>query len=195
MLAGTGHARVERVEVHLQRVGDVARHHRALEEMDVVEPLDQPGRVVDVLEQQFAIFALLDVHHMDGGPGRPVVDPSALYEHVVAWVLTAKREVPGGIADRRQHEVARKADSAIGVVARTGARQCFDAARDRVGEAHRLKHREHQFVDAFQIALAQCLVPAAGQSCAYRADILGERRSPHRASGLAPAGAPRRALA
>ena len=45
------HAGVERVEVHGEWIGYVARHHGALEEMDVVQPLDDACRVIDVLQQ------------------------------------------------------------------------------------------------------------------------------------------------
>ena len=43
-------AGVAGVEIHLERVGQVARHHRALEEMDVLERVDHAADVVEVLD-------------------------------------------------------------------------------------------------------------------------------------------------
>ena len=98
MLRRAHHAGVERVEVHIERVGNVARHHRPLEEMDVVEPVDDARRVVDVLQQRLAVFALLDVDEMHGGARRAVMHALALDHHVVFGVLAVQREVARGFA-------------------------------------------------------------------------------------------------
>ena len=90
------HAGVERVEVHIERVGNVARHHRPLEEMDVVEPVDDARGVVDVLQQRLAVFALLDVDEMNRGARRAVMHALALDQHVVLGVLAVQREIARG---------------------------------------------------------------------------------------------------
>ena len=94
------HAGIERVEVHIERVGNVARHHRPLEEMDVVEPVDDARGVVDVLQQRLAVFALLDVDQMDRGAGRAVMHALALDQHVVLRILAVQREIARGAFDR-----------------------------------------------------------------------------------------------
>ena len=93
MLRRPHHAGVERVEIHLERIGNVARHHRPLEEVDVVEALDEARRVVNVLQQRFAVLALLDIDQMHGGTGRAVMHLGALDHHVVLGVLAAQREM------------------------------------------------------------------------------------------------------
>ena len=191
MLGRAHHAGVERVEIHLERIGNVARHHRPLEEMDVVQPLDETRGVVNVLQQRFAIFALLDIDHMHGSTRRAVVDALALDQHVVLGVLAVQREMPRRVLDRGQHQPARKADAAVVAVVRADARQRFDAARNRIGEADRLQKRQHRFVDALEVVLAQRLVPAAFEAGTHRPDVVGQRRRPHGPPRFAPAGAPR----
>ena len=93
MLGGAHHAGIERVEVHIERIGNVARHHRPLEEMDVVEPLDDAAGVIDVLQQRFAVFALLDIDQMHGGTRRAVMHALALDQHVVLGVLAVQGEI------------------------------------------------------------------------------------------------------
>jgi hypothetical protein len=74
------------------------------------------------------------------------------------------------------------------------ARQCLDAGWNGVGEAHRFQEREHRFVDALEVVLAERLVSAAFQSGANGADIIGKRRSAHRTPGFPAAGASRAAV-
>ena len=92
------HAGVERVEIHIERIGDVARHHRPLEEMDVVEPVDDARGVVDVLQQRLAVFALLDIDEMHRGARRAVMHALALDQHVVLRVLAVQGEIARGAA-------------------------------------------------------------------------------------------------
>ena len=126
MLRRAHHAGVERVEVHLERIGNVARHHRPLEEMDVVEAVDEARGVVDVLQQRFAVFALLDIDQMHGGARRAVMHARALDHHVVLGVLAVQGEVPRRALDRRQHQRAREADAAVGA---DGSRRRASAPR------------------------------------------------------------------
>ena len=169
-----------------ERIGNVARHHRPLEEMDVVEPLDDARGVVDVLQQRFAIFALLDVDQMHGRTRGAVMDARALDQHVVPGILAVQREMPRRLLDRRQHQPARKAHAAVGAEDRAGPGQRLDAARDRIGEADRFQHGQHRFVDAFEVVLGQRLVAAAFET--RRAPAGYRRQAAPPASPAAPRG-------
>ncbi len=46
MLGGAGDRGVERVDVHVARILEIARHQRALEEMDVIQRIDRTSAVV-----------------------------------------------------------------------------------------------------------------------------------------------------
>ena len=110
MLGGARDAGVERVEVELHGADHVARHQRALVEVDVVERVDDARGVVEVLQQQFAVLAGLEVDHVHGSAGRAVVDLAAPGLEVVAGVLAAKREAAGctgdDVLDQRPREAA-----------------------------------------------------------------------------------------
>jgi hypothetical protein len=56
MFRGARQAGVERVEVHLDEVRDLAADHGALEEMDVVEVMGEPRRVVEVRRGRGPVF-------------------------------------------------------------------------------------------------------------------------------------------
>ena len=187
MLGGARHAGVERVEIHLQRVGNVARHHRPLEEMDVVQPVDDAGGVVDVLQQALSVFALLDVDQMHRRARRAVVHALALDHHVVPGVLAAQREVARGPFDRVEHEVAWKTDAAVRPKRRADPCQRLDAGGNGVGETDRLQQRQHRLVDAFEVVPAQRSVAPAFEPGAHWPYVIGQRRSPHGAARLTSA--------
>jgi hypothetical protein len=188
------HAGVERVEIHIEWVGNIARHHRPLEKMDVVQPIHDARCVINVLQQRFAVFAFFDVDEMHGGTGGTVMDALALDHHVVLWVLPAQGEVARRIPDRRHDQFAWKAQAAVFAQYHADPGAGFDAAWDCVGETHSFKQRQHRLVDSLEITLAQRLVPAALQSRPDRPHVVGQRRRPHSATRLASARTPRTAV-
>lgn len=191
MLGRAHHAGIERVEVHFERIGNVARHHRPLEEMDVVEPVDDAGGVIDVLQQRFAVFALLDIDQMDGGTRRAVVHALALDHHVVFRILAVQGEIPRCLLDRVEHQRARETDAAVIAIGGAGLGQRLDAGGDGIGEADGFQQRQHRLVDALLVVAAQRSVAAALEAGAHRPDVVGQRRCPHGTARFASTGAAR----
>ena len=77
MLFGAGTTGVNRVQVHLQVVGNVPTDHRALQEMDVVEAVANPGGIVQILNPAFAVVVAFDIDHVDRRPGGAIVHAAA----------------------------------------------------------------------------------------------------------------------
>ena len=196
MLRRAHHAGVERVEVHIERIGNVARHHRPLEEMDVVEPVDDAGGVIDVLQQRLAVFALLDVDQMHRSARRAVMHALALDQHVVPGILAVQGEVAGRLLDRVEHQRARETDAAVGAI---GWRRRGSAPRCRRG--WRWRSRRFRAASAPPRGCARDrsrpsgLVAAAFEAGADRPDVVGKRSRPHGAPRFAPAGPARTLLA
>ena len=193
MLGCAHHAGVERVEVHFERIGDIARHHRPLEEMDVVEAVDDTGGIVDVLQQRLAVFALLDIDQVNGSARGAVMHPLALDHHVVFGILAMEGEVARRPFDRIEDQGARETDAAIVAVGGAGLGQRIDAGRDGIGEADRLQQCQHRLVDALAIIALERTVAAALETGAHRSDVVGQGRCPHGAARFASTG-PARAL-
>ena len=191
MLRRAHHAGVERVEVHIERIGDVARHHRPLEEMDVVEPLDDARRVVDVLQQRLPVFVLLDIDQMHRRARRAVMHALALDQHVVLRVLPVQGEIAGCVLYRVEHQRARKADAAVGIIACPDAGQRLYAGGDGVGEADGFEQRQHRLVDALEVVVGDRLVAAAFHTGPDRPHIVCQRGCPHRPARLAASGSAR----
>ena len=77
MLGRSLHRRIDGIEIERCRVLDIARHHRPLEEMDVVHLLDDAGRVINVGKVGFAIGIVLDIDNMNSRPGRAIMHARA----------------------------------------------------------------------------------------------------------------------
>ena len=60
---------IERVEVQFARVNDIARHHRALEKMDIVQTFNNACGIIKVLQIAFAVFVVFHVDNMHCGTG------------------------------------------------------------------------------------------------------------------------------
>ncbi len=175
MLGGAGAAGVDRVEVHLAVVGDVAGNHGALQEVDVVQPVGDAGGVVQVLQGGFAVAAAVDIDQVHRRPGGAVMHPVAGQMQVVARVAAVQGDVAGG---HRQHVLdqrAGKADAPVVAQDRARAGQDLDARGRRVGQADLLQRPQGGLVDAGDAGLGQGLVLAAGQAGPDRADVLRKR--------------------
>ena len=113
MLCRARAAGVERVEVHLQRVGNVARHHGALQEMQVVEHVDDPRRIVQVLHRAFAVIAARRIDHVHGSAGGAVVHAAARQVEVVMRLATVQRDIPRSPGQHVLHQRRREAQATI----------------------------------------------------------------------------------
>ena len=77
MFGRSGATGIDGVQIHLQIIGNVPADHRALQEMDVFQPVDDPGGIMQVLHGAFAIFAALDIDKVYRSPRRAVMHPRA----------------------------------------------------------------------------------------------------------------------
>ena len=144
MLGRAGDAGVERVEVELHGADHVARHEAALEEVDVVERVDDPRGVVEVLQQRLAIVAGLEVDHVHGGAGGAEMHLAAPRLEVVARVLAAEREAAGGAGDDVLDQRPREAQAAVLVDEGAARGAGLDAGGQRLRHADPLQHVERR---------------------------------------------------
>ena len=77
MLRGARKAAVKRVEVHLLVVHHIAADHGALVEMDVVQIVDQPRRIIQILRRRLAIVQRDRIDDMHRRPCRAVMHVGA----------------------------------------------------------------------------------------------------------------------
>ena len=97
MLRGSRDAGVAGVEIEVARVDHVAGDKRTLEKMDIVEPVDKPGDVIEVGKQCIAVLAGLTVDHMDGGAGGAEMHLLAPGFEIVARVAAMEHEMTAGL--------------------------------------------------------------------------------------------------
>jgi hypothetical protein len=131
MFGGAGQAAVERVQVHLLVVDHIAADHRALVEMDVVQIVDQPRRIIQILRGGFAVVQRDRIDDMHGRPGGAVVDVGAGQMQVMLGVAGMQRDVAGGDGQHVLDQRARKADAAV--IALDRPRFGQDLRRPRAG--------------------------------------------------------------
>ena len=192
MLGRAGTAGIKRVDVHLVIVGDVAAHHDALEEVDVVEMLRQPRRVVEILRGGIAVFARLHVDDMHRRARRAVMHPRAREEKVVFFFAPVQRDVARRDGQHVLHQRAGEADAPVVAEDRAGTGQDLDARFRRVGKPDGFKRLQRRFVDAQYGLVGQRPVLPAGQPGAYRSQVLRKRRGAGCDAARPPAGTPRR---
>ncbi len=191
MLGGAGAAGVDRVEVHLEIVGDVAAHHRPLVEMDVVEFFDDARGVIKVLRRRFAVLVLLYIDDVDRRAGGAVVHPRTGQLQIAFRVAGEKRDIARRFRQHVLDEGAGEADAAVVALDRAGAGQDFNAGGRCVGKADRLQRLERRLMDALAAIFGQRLVPATAQPGANRADVVGKRRGAGGVARQTSAGSPR----
>ncbi len=189
MLSGAGAAGIEGVEIHLAVVGDVAADHRALDEMDIVEPVGDAGGVEKILHRGIAVAAGCDIDQRHRRTSGAVMDRS-----------TAKREIMGLVAAvegkrfgrQRQHVLDQRAGKTqAAILAQLGPGRCHDlnARARRVGQADLLERVKRGGVDALHAGFAQGAVEAADEPRAHRALVAGKRCGAQGVAGGAAAGA------
>ncbi len=175
VLGGAGHAEVARVDVHLHRVGQVARHHRALVEVDVLHGVDQAGDVVGILRERLAVLAGDRVHHVDGRARGAEVDLLAPRLHVELRVLRVQREVAGGDGQRVLDERPREQQAAVLGERAALRQQHVEAAVDGIGQPDVLQHVQRGFVHLAHLGVGEWLVAARGHARVHRPHVVGER--------------------
>ncbi len=129
--------------------------------MDVFHPVDQAGRVVNVLQPRGTVGRGARIEHGHGLA-------AAVGEHLLTAQLQVMLRVPpmehhvlGGRRDHVLHQRARKAQPAVLVHPATPLQRLFLQDRDRVAHADIRQDLEHGVVNLLQVTVAQGPVPAA----------------------------------
>ena len=187
MLRGAGTAGIKRVQVHLEVVGHVPRHHRALEEVDVIKRMGDPRRVIKILRGGIAIGVRLQIDDMHRRARRAEMDVGAGQVQVVLRIAAEQGQVARGNAEHVLDQRAGKAKPPV--VALNGARAGHDFhARGRgLRQADDLQRLKRGLVYPRHALLRQGLVLPAGQSRPDRPQVFGQGRGPQCAACLTPA--------
>ena len=185
VLGGAAHARIRGVEVHLARQIQVAAHHRALKEVNVLERVHGPGDVVQVLGGGVTVFAAKSVHDAHRSACGAEIHLVAPGFHVVLGVLAVQHKVARGIGHGVFNQCARKNQAAgVGEFGASLGHQ-LDAAFGCVGQADVFQGVKRGVVDFEDIGVAQRLVGAAVHAGAHRAQAVGQRARSRGPTGLA----------
>ena len=182
MLGGAHHRGVAGVEVHLERIRDVARHHGTLEEVDVFHHIDDATDVVEVADGGFAVAAV-GIDHVDGRTGGAEVGALAPRLHVVARILPEEREMTRGLGDGVLDEGSREQQTTRIVERATGGGHDLDAGFCGITEPDFPQQPERSLVDLLDARLRQRLEPPARHAGTDRAQVIGQRTR-----SLGPAG-------
>ena len=148
MLRRAGAAGIDRVEVELEIVCQVARHHRTLQKVDVVQPVGDPSRVEEIRHSALAVAPPIGLDHVHRRTGRAVVHAGAGQVHVVARVAAEERDVPRRRCERVLDQRAGIAEPPIVSQRRASPGHDLDPRRRRIGQTDLLEHRQRRLVDA-----------------------------------------------
>ena len=181
VFCGPGDAGIAGVEIQVPRVGHVARDDRALEEMDVVQPVDQTRQIIEIGQGGFTVFAGVDVNHVHGRAGGAEMDLLAPGLQVVARVETVQHEVPAGLGQRVLDHGPREPQPAVVADAAAGPGHQLDARRDSVGEAEVRQQVQCRLVNPLHLGFAERLVAAASMPGRTANLVGGAARSSRRA--------------
>ena len=161
MLAGPADAGVAGVQIQVARLDHVAGDDRALEEVNMIQRVDQPGDVIEIGQARLPVLAAFRVDHVHGGPGGAEVNLGPFRPDVVLRILAVQGEVPRRDRQSVLHQAARKQQPALIGQGATGIGHQLDTRRDRLGQADLLQGVECRLVDAPYLAIGQRLVEAA----------------------------------
>jgi hypothetical protein len=154
MLGGAGNAGIERIDVEGAATGHIAGGDRTLEEVNIVQPVHQPGDVIQVGQRRVPVFAGLGVDHMDGRAGRAEMNVLARQRHVVRRFLRMQGEVPRRLRDHVFDQRAGEQQPPFGIQLAARRRYGLGAGRDRIGDAHRFQQFQNRRVDALYVGIA-----------------------------------------
>ena len=170
------HGGVAGVEVHLERVGEIAAHHGALEEMHMLQRIDGAGDVVEVARGRLPVVAGVGVHHVHRRAGRAKVDALAPRFEVVARIEAVQHEAPSGADDHVLNGRGRKRDPAVRLQHRARRRQQLHARGRAIRHADCFQNIKGCLVNAYDIGRVQRSVAAAFHTWPYWAQIVRQRR-------------------
>jgi hypothetical protein len=159
--------------------------------MDVVQIVDQPRRVIQVLRRGFAVFQRDRVDDMHRRPGGAVMDVGAGQQQVVLRVAGVEGDVAGGDGQHVLDQRARKADAAVVALDRPSVGQDLHARGRGLAEPDLFQRVQRGGVDLLHPGIGQGLVLAAGHARAHRAHVIGQGGRAHCHAGLTPTGPPR----
>ena len=167
-------AGVDGIQVHFQIVCDVASHHRALQEVYVVQNISDPRRVVQILQRAFAIVVAHDIHHVHGCTRGTIMNSAARELHVVLRIATEVGNAAVCLGLCVFDQRAGKANAPV--VTKDGARsgQIGNAAFRRIGQADLFQRIERGAVNAKHFCLGQGVILAAGKARTDRAQVVGQ---------------------
>ena len=135
MFPGPRDAGIDRVQVQLAVVLDVTADHGALEEVDVVQVLGDPGRVVKIARGRVAVFLGEGIDHVNGRACSSVVDPVGQKFQVVFVVPAKERDIAGGPGQHVFDQRAREPETAIIALGRARGGHRRDARGRGLGQA------------------------------------------------------------
>src|SRR5262249_29177030 len=113
MLGGRCDAGIERVDVEIASRDHVARHDRALKEMDVLAAVDDSSRIIKIDEKRLAVGPgrrLDDMDRRSGGAEMYLVAPGL---EIVPGIAAAQREPARGAGDRVFDKAAGNAQAPV----------------------------------------------------------------------------------
>ena len=65
--------RIDRIEIQISRIGNIARNHRTLKEMDIIHLLNNPRSIINIGKVGFAIFILGNINNMNRRTRRAIM--------------------------------------------------------------------------------------------------------------------------
>ncbi len=156
--------------------------------MDIVEPVGDPRRIVQVLHRRLAIVAAQGIDHVHGGTGGAVVDTGAREEKVVLRITAKKRDIAARDGQHILDQRPRKPDASV--IAQNSARagQDLDTRGRCIGKTDLFQCPERGLVNPQHLRVGQRLERAAGHPRADRTFGIGKGRCTGRSAGGAAAG-------
>ena len=187
MFQRAGRAGIDGVQIHLEIVGDVAAHHRALQEVDIVEHIGDPRRIMQVLHCALAVIAPLHIDHMHRGPGGAVMHAGPRKAQVMGRIAAAEGDFPIGLGQHVLDQRARKAQPPVLALNGADRGENFNPAFRRVREADLFQSVQRGLMDTFDPLLGQRAVHPALHARTYRALIVRRSGGAQGAAGGATA--------
>ena len=132
MLGRACAACIDRIEVHLKVIGDIPRHHRALEKMHVIKSMGDLCRIMQVLRGAVAVGVGFQIDHMHSGTSRAEMHICSCQMQVISGLAPMQGDTAGGLGQHVLHKGAGKADTPV--ITKDGADvgEDFDTRRGRL---------------------------------------------------------------
>ena len=171
---------VERVDVKLLHIEDIARDQHTLKEMHVVERLGDAGGLIEVSDLGVSVTALGGIDEIHRRPGGAVMHATRTDRQIKLRFAAMEREVGVGDSQHVLDQRARKPDATILALDCTGPGQELHARRRRIGEPYGLQGLKRLGMHALHLRLGQRAVGAACHPGPDGLDIDRQRGSPRR---------------